>query len=433
HRRQLLRVCPARRRRLPDEAHHPRLARREGGDDPAQLPQGRELRRQAAPGRARHRAEQRRFPRAGIRPGNAGDCRRQGADGGRVSAAPRRGRLAADPGRSDQVVHPDRRGRSGLKPGRNSIKENHAPNWYSERCCPGTPPSDRVPGPAAPIEGFHYTGPWTDPHARPLAYASMGTLQNGVLQTFRRIAEACAGLDLQLVISLGGGQDPVMLRHLPGDPIVVGYAPQLELIRRAALTISHGGLNTVLESLQRGVPMVVLPVTNDQPGVGTRVERTGVGRSIPVGRLTVARLRDAVHDVLSEPAYRARAALLRQSIRAADGLNRAADIVDETFGARPPAFSPVREQRRSAGGGTETRSIAVRGPASRPRPHPPRSQAVRTGLRGGDVHPEQPAAANKISRPRPRGANGSRPRQRSPRRDRSPRRQPIGSSRWTWR
>src|SRR5262249_4315229 len=357
HRRQLVRGRTGGGRCLPDEAHHPRLARREGGDDPAQLPQGRELRRQAAPGRARHRAEQRRFPRDGIRPGNAGDCRRQGADGGRVSAAPRRGRLAADPGRSDQVVHPDRRGRSGLKPGRNSIKENHAPNWYSERCCPGTPPSDRVPGPAAPIEGFHYTGPWTDPHARarvdfswsrldpsrPLAYASMGTLQTGVLPPFRRIAEACAGLDLQLVTSLGGGQDPVMLRHLPGDPIVVGYAPQLELIRRAALTISHGGLNTVLESLQRGAPMVVLPVTNDQPGVGTRVERTGVGRSIPVGRLTVARLRDAVHAVLSERAYRERAALLRQSIRAADGLNRAADIVDETFGARAPAFSPVRE------------------------------------------------------------------------------------------
>ncbi len=88
----------------------------------------------------------------------------------------------------------------------------------------------------------------------------MGTLQNRVLQTFRMIAEACAGLDLQLVISLGGGQDPALLADLPGDPIVVGYAPQLELIRRSALTISHGGLNTALESLAWGVAMVVLPV-----------------------------------------------------------------------------------------------------------------------------------------------------------------------------
>jgi zeaxanthin glucosyltransferase len=192
----------------------------------------------------------------------------------------------------------------------------------------------------------HHTGPWTDATARapvdfpwsrldpsrPLAYASMGTLQNGVLRTFRVFAEACAGLDLQLVISLGGGQDPSLLGDLPGDPIVVGYAPQLELIRRSALTISHGGLNTALESLARGVPMVVLPVTYDQPGVGARVEWSGVGRSIPVGRLTVDRLRDAVRCVLGDPAYRERAGRLQSSIEAADGLNRAADLIEGAFG-----------------------------------------------------------------------------------------------------
>src|SRR4029077_5741313 len=154
------------------------------------------------------------------------------------------------------------------------------------------PAALELPGRRLPPH-FHHTGPWTDaarrtpvdvPWAcldpdRPLVYASMGTLQNGVLRTFRVIAEACAGLDLQLVISLGSGQDPALLGDLPGDPVVVGYAPQLELIRRSALTISHGGLNTVLESLAHGVPLVVLPVTYDQPGVGARVEWSGVGRS----------------------------------------------------------------------------------------------------------------------------------------------------------
>ena len=103
--------------------------------------------------------------------------------------------------------------------------------------------------------------------------------------------------------------------------------------RRSALTISHGGLNTALESLAWGVPMVVLPVAYDQPGVGARVEWAGVGRSIPVGRLTVDRLRDAVRSVLDDPAYRARAARLRSSIEAADGLNRAADLIEEAFGS----------------------------------------------------------------------------------------------------
>jgi MGT family glycosyltransferase len=206
------------------------------------------------------------------------------------------------------------------------------------------PAALELPGRRVPSH-FHYTGPWTDDRgrapvdfpwtrldpSRPLAYASMGTLQNGLLRPFRDIAEACAGLDLQLVISLGGGLDPSALGGLPGDPIVVEYAPQLELIRRSALTISHGGLNTVLESLERGVPMVVLPVTYDQPGVGTRVAWSGAGRSIPVGRLTVGRLRDAVSTVLGDPSYRERAEGLQLRLKAADGLNRAADLIEAAF------------------------------------------------------------------------------------------------------
>jgi MGT family glycosyltransferase len=207
------------------------------------------------------------------------------------------------------------------------------------------PAALELPGRRLP-PGFHHTGPWTDAAGREpvdfpweridpsrrLVYASMGTLQNGILQTFRMMAEACAGLDLQLVISLGGGQAPALLGDLPGEPIVVGYAPQLDLIRRSALTISHGGLNTALESVAKGVPMVVLPVAYDQPGVGGRVEWSGVGRSIPVGQLTVDRLRDAVRIVLGNPAYRQRTGRLQSSIEAADGLNRAADVIEAAFG-----------------------------------------------------------------------------------------------------
>src|SRR5262245_19172767 len=222
------------------------------------------------------------------------------------------------------------------------------------------PAALELPGRRLP-PGFHHTGPWTDAEgrapvnflweridpSRPLVYASMGTLQNRVLRTFRMIAEACVGLDLQLVISLGGGQDPALLADLPGEPIVVGYAPQLDLIRHSALTISHGGLNTALESLACGVPMVGLPVTYDQPGVGTRVECAGVGRSIPVARLTLERLRVAVRTVLGDPTYSVRAGQLRSSIEAADGLNRAADLIESAFGARPRDDAPpeVRQHR----------------------------------------------------------------------------------------
>ena len=166
------------------------------------------------------------------------------------------------------------------------------------------PASLELPGRRVPPH-FHYTGPWTDAGgrvavefpwerldpSRPLVFASMGTLQNGDLRIFRVILEACRGEGVQLVLSLGGGLDPGDLGPIPGDPIVVRFAPQLELIRRASLAITHGGLNTVLECLTHGVPMVVMPVTNDQPGVGTRVEWAKVGRARAVGKVEIAWLR----------------------------------------------------------------------------------------------------------------------------------------------
>ena len=108
--------------------------------------------------------------------------------------------------------------------------------------------------------GLHYTGPflraqqrpavdfpWDRLDGRPLIYASLGTLQNGSEAIFRTITDACAGLGVQLLISLGGGLDPARLGKLAGDPLVVRFAPQLEILKRAALVITHAGLNTVLE------------------------------------------------------------------------------------------------------------------------------------------------------------------------------------------
>ena len=114
---------------------------------------------------------------------------------------------------------------------------------------------------------FHYTGPWQEPtgarladfpwdrlDGRPLIYASLGTLQNRLERPYQIIAEACAGLDAQLVVALGrSGTAP---EKLAGDPIVAGYAPQRPLLQRSRMVITHGGLNTTLEALTEGLPMV---------------------------------------------------------------------------------------------------------------------------------------------------------------------------------
>lgn len=159
-------------------------------------------------------------------------------------------------------------------------------------------------------------------------YASLGTLQNQLLWIFEKIAEACANLDAQLVI-LGGGASADSLPELPGNPIVVGYAPQLELLKRASLTITHAGLNTTLESLSNGVPMVAIPIANDRPGVSSRIAWTGTGEVVPLKKITVEKLHTAIAKVLTDDSYRQNALKLQKVMAQSSGVGKAADIIEQ--------------------------------------------------------------------------------------------------------
>jgi len=196
---------------------------------------------------------------------------------------------------------------------------------------------------------FHFTGAFQNPLSRanvnfsyeklngkPLIYASMGTIQNRLLGIFSQIAEACQDLDAQLVISLGGSAEPDSMPKFAGNPIVVKYAPQLELLQKTQLTITHAGLNTTLESLSCGVPMVAIPIANDQPGVAARIAWTETGVVIPVKKLTVPKLRNAVQTVLTQPKYRDNAKKMQLAIQKAGGVNQAADIVEKVIATGKP-------------------------------------------------------------------------------------------------
>lgn len=193
--------------------------------------------------------------------------------------------------------------------------------------------------------GFHYVGPlrrsspsaipfpWDKLNGKPLVYASLGTLQNRREPVFRCFAEACKELEVQLVIAHGGSLEPGQAASLPGDPLVVPYAPQLEVLKHAHLTLTHAGLNTVLDSLTHGVPMVAIPITYEQPAIARRVEWTGVGRMLPLASLDAGRLREIIGELLREPRYRQAAQRMADAIRNAGGVTRAAEIVEAGLSA----------------------------------------------------------------------------------------------------
>jgi zeaxanthin glucosyltransferase len=190
---------------------------------------------------------------------------------------------------------------------------------------------------------FHYVGPYRRSEAsrvsfpfeyldgRPVVYATMGTSAGHRSDLWLQIASACATLDVQLVISLGGATRTDEVEHLPGGPLVVDYAPQIELLARTTVLITHAGLNTAIEALAAGVPMIAMPVTGDQFGVAARIAYCGVGQIIDLANCRAAAVASALRELLNNPAYRSRAAELRRSIQTTRGAEAAADIIEDVM------------------------------------------------------------------------------------------------------
>ena len=155
---------------------------------------------------------------------------------------------------------------------------------------------------------------------------------NGLDDVYKHILKAVEPLeDVQVVLSVGKNIRPENLGRIPSNTIVVRSAPQIELLKRAKLCITHAGLNTVLESLAHGVPMVAIPIGYDQPGTAARIAHHGTGEFIELDELTTKRLRGLIEKVLQDPSYRERADYFQRVISKTRGLDMAADIIEQTF------------------------------------------------------------------------------------------------------
>lgn len=130
------------------------------------------------------------------------------------------------------------------------------------------------------LEGRPHDGAHVEPEgSRPLAYVSLGTVYNRSVALLERIAAQLASAGWQVVVSLGSetispvGQPTPNVRVLP-------FVDQLAVLDHARLVVTHGGMQTVTESLAHGVPLIVLPQDVDQHLVGRRA--AGLGAAVMV-------------------------------------------------------------------------------------------------------------------------------------------------------
>jgi len=216
---------------------------------------------------------------------------------------------------------------------------------------------------------FHHVGPLRQPlrqeapldlpidSGKPFVFASLGTLQGGRFALFRRIARACRALDAQLLLAHCDRLDEHQAQALrqAGATWVTGFAPQRAALARADAVISHAGLNTALDALAAGTPVLALPIAFDQPGVAARLVHGGAGLRIAPALASVRAIQDALRRILTEPSFAQRARVLGADVARSGGAELAADIIEAVLSG-PSTVKPE-------GAPDDSNTAAVAGPA----------------------------------------------------------------------
>ncbi|HEV3362853.1 MAG TPA: nucleotide disphospho-sugar-binding domain-containing protein, partial [Acidimicrobiia bacterium] len=164
--------------------------------------------------------------------------------------------------------------------------------------------------------------------ARPTVLVSMGTVFHRTAGIYEAVVEGLRDEPVNLVVAAGFDEDPGRFGPQPPNVRVERYLPLTALLPRCDLFVTHGGFNSVKESLAAGVPMVVIPISADQPYSAERCAALGVGVAVGSdGRSPVA-VRQAVRTVLADQGYKRRAREMQDDMAALPGPQHAVALLE---------------------------------------------------------------------------------------------------------
>lgn len=167
---------------------------------------------------------------------------------------------------------------------------------------------------------------------RPLVLLTLGTTVGTILavETLEAALASVAAQDVNVVVTLGPGGDPDTFTTDRSRVHPVGFVPLGSLLEGVDLVVSVGGAGTVLGALSRGVPLVLMPMIAEQPLTAARVAAMGAAVVVDAPE----RLGAAVGEVLADPAYRAAAAGVAETMRAMNPPDEALRLVLDRVGRK---------------------------------------------------------------------------------------------------
>ncbi len=158
-------------------------------------------------------------------------------------------------------------------------------------------------------------------------YISLGTVFNNQPDFYRLCIAAFGDTEWQVVLAKGLYTDLAAFSVIPQNFIVAPHVPQLEVLSRARVFISHGGMNSVMESLSYGVPLVVIPQIIEEEVTARRVQELGLGIALNRADVTTEALQEAVVYATHDPVIHTQVQAMQQHIHDAGGYRRATDAI----------------------------------------------------------------------------------------------------------
>jgi UDP:flavonoid glycosyltransferase YjiC (YdhE family) len=145
------------------------------------------------------------------------------------------------------------------------------------------------------------------PATRKLIYASLGTRTSSYdaqrcLSFYSSMIKAMKHPELSefyLVLAISREYDPAQFLPLPENVRVVHWVSQLQLLQQASLIVTHGGLGTIKESIYYAVPMVVLPIEEDQPRNAQLIQYHNLGISGEFGSISEIKLISCIKNAIN--------------------------------------------------------------------------------------------------------------------------------------
>jgi MGT family glycosyltransferase len=205
-----------------------------------------------------------------------------------------------------------------------------------------------VPIPPGERQPVAWDPPWPD-DGRPAVLLSLSTTYMAQEDLLQRLVDGLGAVDCHTLVTTGPGLRARPLPRVPAGVHVVESVPHGAVLPHVDLVVTHGGHGTVVRSLAAAVPVVVVPISRDQPDNAARVVHHGVGLKLSK-RASPERVAAAVRGALADRDLRARTEAFASRIAPDVGAPKAIDaveaLVDSDSGpGGPDQGGPVRRAR----------------------------------------------------------------------------------------